>query len=77
MKRSVVADSVSRFIIAGMEICITQSTKSKTSAKWFDRSCPDALEERDRARLTWKQYPSRASHMNFISAWNRTKRIIR
>ena len=63
--------------MAGMDSCIPYSTKSTTSAKWFDRSCSDAIEERDRAYRAWKQNPTRTSHKNFISARNRTKRIIR
>ena len=46
---SVIADSVSGVIVAGMESCIPNSTKSTTSAKWFDCSCSNAIEER-----TWR-----------------------
>ena len=74
---SVVADSVSRVVMAGMESFIPHSTKSTTSAKWFDRSCSAAVEERERAYWTWWQHPNRITHKNFISARNRTKRIIR
>ena len=74
---SVVADSASIVVKTGMESCIPCITKSTTSAKWFDCSCSDAIEERDRAYRTWKQHPNPTSQRNFIFARNRTKRIIR
>ena len=44
--------------MAGMEIFIPLSIKSTTSSKWFDHSCSDAVENRDRAHRSWKQYLS-------------------
>ena len=74
---SVIADSVSRVIVAGMESCIPHSTKSNTSAKWFDGSCSDAVKQRDDAYRAWRQHPDPTSHSNYLLARNRTKGIIR
>ena len=72
-----VADSITRVIMTGMESCIFHSTKSTTFVKCFDRSCVDAVKLRDKIYWTWKQHPNLTSHRNYISARNRTKSIIR
>jgi len=74
---SVVADSITEVILAGMEAFIPSSTKSFSSHKWFDRSCADACRIRDGAYRAKKLFPSANSHSAYISSRNRCKAIIR
>ena len=70
---SMVAESVSRFIVARRESCIPPSIKSSNYAKWFNRSCSIAAGQRDDVHRTWRQNPNPTLHKNFISTRNRTK----
>ena len=69
----VVVEAVSRVVVAEMESCIPLSKKSTTSAKWFDRSCSDAVKQIQ----TWRQHPNPTSHGKYISARKRTNAIIK
>ena len=46
---AVVTLAVTRVIVTRMESCISHSKKTNTSAKWFDLSHSDAVEQIDNA----------------------------
>ena len=73
-----ITNRIAEVINSGMEAYIPSSIKSFSPTKpWFDRTCSNATQARDRAFRTWKNSPSPITHSSFISARNRCKLALR